>query len=459
MHAYRHRSAWMGLGFGLCLTGAALAQSASQPASTSQPSIANGAVGTVKGTNVYIRSGFSTNYYPVCKLNRGDQVRIAGEQFGWLKIEPPPAAYSLIDKKLVDKATDKKGTVNGAAQVYAGSDLDEHRYAKQVKLAKGDSVDILGETADGAFYKIAPPPGAHVWVKAEFIDTGGAKIAGDTPRVETVKPGELSGTETVEGDTDKPKTEVTSNRRSTKPKMVPNGPTNRDAVDRLQMQINAIETEVAAEGTKPLGERNFEPMIAKLQQIADQQDDEISAIYARTRIGQLKGQMEIAAAVAEMDKFKTRTIADADALAAERARIEAARPKDTDTIVVRGEIRASGIYNGAGNRPKRWRIVESGTNTDTPKTIAYLEVPEGSPIDPSQYYGQTVGIRASSQKQLRGTVPPVPIFSVREIVLNPPPEEKDVILSTRAQSASPVPVVVTEPTSQPAGETTSRPSE
>jgi hypothetical protein len=215
------------------------------------------------------------------------------------------------------------------------------------------------------------------------------------------------------------------------------------------MQINVIETEIAAEGTKTLAERQFEPIIAKLQPIADQTEDELSQIYAKTRIEQLRGQMELAKAVGTVSQLRTSAIATADEIAKARESLKRSGANPTDTIVLRGEIRASGIYNGAGNRPKRWRIVDVSGDLKNPRTIAYLEVPEGSPIDPAEYYGKYVGIRATSHKILRGTIPPVPIYSVREIVLNPPADERDDVLDTREQTASPVPVVVTEPTSQP----------
>ena len=45
-------------------------------------------VGTVTGNDVYVRSGFHQNYYPVTKLNKGDKVTVLGEEYGWLKVEP-----------------------------------------------------------------------------------------------------------------------------------------------------------------------------------------------------------------------------------------------------------------------------------------------------------------------------------------------------------------------------------
>ena len=81
----------------------------SQPPQKSFPKI-----GRVKGMNVYVRSGFNQNYYPVTKLNRGHKVTVVDEEFGWLKIIPPAGTHSLIEKTSVDRlGTDKNtGVVN-----------------------------------------------------------------------------------------------------------------------------------------------------------------------------------------------------------------------------------------------------------------------------------------------------------------------------------------------------------
>ncbi len=71
---------------GWLFSGSALAQSAAQPATGSGTEL-----GVITGDNVYVRSGFSTNYYPVTKLNRGKEVTVVGTEFGWLKILPPGA--------------------------------------------------------------------------------------------------------------------------------------------------------------------------------------------------------------------------------------------------------------------------------------------------------------------------------------------------------------------------------
>ena len=76
----------------------------------------------VTAKDVYVRSGPSTNYYPVAKLNAGVRVTVVGEESGWLAIVPPPDCHSVIDATYVDRDRDKRGVVNGnRVNVRAGS--------------------------------------------------------------------------------------------------------------------------------------------------------------------------------------------------------------------------------------------------------------------------------------------------------------------------------------------------
>ena len=80
--------------------------------------------------------------------------------------------------------------------------------------------------------------------------------------------------------------------------------------------------------------------------------------------------------------------------------------------------------------------------------LAYIEAPQGSPIDPVQYYGKYVGIRASGRQMMPGVMPPVPIFTVKEIVVQDPLAHK--AGAGEAREASPPQSEVAPPASQPA---------
>jgi len=141
-------------------------------------------VGEVTGSSseVHVRSGPSTNFYPVLRVAPGQRINVIGEESGWYAIEPLPGSFSLISKHYVDIGANGEGVVNGdAVRVRVGSDLDDHRYAVQMKLDKGAVVRVLGEEADG-FLKIAPPPGARLWIHGEYVvRVPNDRLAGEQP--------------------------------------------------------------------------------------------------------------------------------------------------------------------------------------------------------------------------------------------------------------------------------------
>jgi uncharacterized protein YgiM (DUF1202 family) len=79
--------------------------------------------GEVSATNVFVRSGAGSNWYPTTKLNSGDRVLVLGEKFGWYQIAPPQGSFSYVDMSAVDrKAGAKTGTIKqDKVYVRAGS--------------------------------------------------------------------------------------------------------------------------------------------------------------------------------------------------------------------------------------------------------------------------------------------------------------------------------------------------
>ncbi len=125
-------------------------------------------VAEVTATEVNLRSGPSTNYYVVTKLQAGDRVEVMEEDGGWFGIVPPPGCFSLISKHYVDLDGNGGGVVNGkSVRVRAGSNYDNGRYAVQLKLNEGDEVEVLEDGPEG-FLKIKPPKGAYAWIHSEL---------------------------------------------------------------------------------------------------------------------------------------------------------------------------------------------------------------------------------------------------------------------------------------------------
>ncbi|GJM26605.1 MAG: hypothetical protein DHS20C16_30200 [Phycisphaerae bacterium] len=126
-------------------------------------------IASITATEVNVRSGPSTNYYIVTKLQAGDRVDVREEDAGWFGIVPPPGCFSLISKHYVDLDGKGGGVVNGNnVRVRAGSSHSKSRYAVQVKLSEGDEVEVLDDGPEG-FLKIKSPKGAYAWVHGELV--------------------------------------------------------------------------------------------------------------------------------------------------------------------------------------------------------------------------------------------------------------------------------------------------
>jgi len=388
-------------------------------------------VGFVKGNSVYVRSGSNQNYYPVTKLNRGDKVTVVGEEFKWLKIIPPAGTHGLIDKTRVDRVgmEENKGVVNGQTWVIAGSNLNDHCYAKQVKLSKGTVVTIVGTTSDGNYYKISPPAGSHLWISADYVDLtrGSEEFFGPKPieiKKRLPEPTKIDKSKKISGG---------------KP------PANSN---KYQDLLSELEKKITAEANKPLNNRVLEPIINELQPIASQTEDKVAQVYAQVRLDQIRKHMKVIAAVQEMRQLRQTAISAADDKTRERAMIKTKEVVPLDRIVVSGEIRYSSIYDGTGNRPLRWRVVDPASTN----TLAYIELPENSAINPVDYYGKNVGIRASARRVSRATIPPLPIYTVDKIVLLDEKDKKGQTQEVKreAKITSPKPIEVAAPSSQPA---------
>jgi hypothetical protein len=100
------------------------------------------------------------------------------------------------------------------------------------------------------------------------------------------------------------------------------------------------------------------------------------------------------------------------------------------------------MYTGSAGQARRWRQVDPKTD----HTTAYIEVAPGIAIDPVQFYGKYVGVEATSYQLLHGSVPPLPVYMVRNIKVTDPNAPIEPIIRREALASPP------SPSSQPAGE-------
>ena len=168
------------------------------------------AVQSTAGEDIYVRSGpGQEKHYPTMKLQNGDRVRVLRKDpGGWFMIDPPPGSYSWILGRYVQRnGTQGIVTENGIV-VRVGAFQSAQRDVEQVRLNKGDSVEILGEQildsdkGKDQWLQIKPPRGEHRWIKGshlvELNPDGSPKVLPKTSSTKFKNIPESSGARAVE---------------------------------------------------------------------------------------------------------------------------------------------------------------------------------------------------------------------------------------------------------------------
>lgn len=142
----------------------------------------------VTSDDVYVRSGPGKNYYPTEKLVRGAEVEVyRHDPGGWFAIRPPQDSFSWVLAADLRQLPDRPGIAEVAKDhtlAFVGSRFSDVRDVRQVKLDRGEQVEILGEkrfVADGnstaeSWFRVAPPAGEFRWVSGRFVTKQGHPV-------------------------------------------------------------------------------------------------------------------------------------------------------------------------------------------------------------------------------------------------------------------------------------------
>jgi len=365
-------------------------------------------IAEVTGQNVYVRSGDSTNHYPVGKLNAGDRVTIVGESGEWFEILPPEGSFSLISGQYVDSMDNKKGIVNGDnVRVRAGSSVAEFaklKYVVQLKLSKGAEVTILEENPDG-FLKIKPPIGVTLWTNSRFVHVVPSELLQieNETAASAVKAGDTSGARTTMAST----ATGDSGDGGT-------GSVATASASELAAMLEAIDTAARAEMEKPLLERGFASVIVRYRAIVAQEENEFARQYAANRIERIEHLEKLIASVRRVHELTEKADAARREHLAQRARIRVVKPTVPGGFDAQGELRPSAAF-ASKTGPVRYRLVD--TSTRTPRTVGYVEIPPNSDLSVKDFLGRYVGVRASEKRMLSNGVDPIPIYVAVELVI------------------------------------------
>ena len=135
-------------------------------------------IGYITADQVDARSGPGDEYYATMRLSRRDRVEVyRHDPGGWFAVRPPQHSFSWVSGEFVRRAGDTGEVIGDRVIVRVGSQLDNSRDVIQMRLNRGEQVQILGskEFDDGAgprvWYQIAPPPGEFRWVHGRYVSS------------------------------------------------------------------------------------------------------------------------------------------------------------------------------------------------------------------------------------------------------------------------------------------------
>ena len=312
------------------------------------------AEGQVSAERVRVRAGPGLNYYVCGTLSQGSKVVVHQERSGWLKIDPPKGAFSLIAAKYVEKSASDQGVVTGSVvRVRAGASESKQNYQVQCKLNKGDKVRILGQVTSEvageklSFYKIKPPRGkAFLWVSAQYV--GYVKSYKGEPAVRPEDIVEIPTFPDIENVL-----------------KIPESPKVAKSADRTELKN--LDEALRIEMRRPVAQRQLAEHLAKYMGLSAKTKSESIAELTQSRIKEIRRHMDIQAALKRSANIKesyeesqrrmqqlVKTYATAGSTAEEKLR-EAT-----------GRLTASYVFRSRGM--ERWRLVDPFTG----KNICYL---------------------------------------------------------------------------------------
>jgi hypothetical protein len=312
--------------------------------------------GVINTDNVYIRSGAGENDYPVLKLNRNDRVVVVGSKFDWLKILPPEGTFCLVGKAWVNKRGDGSiGRVRddapNAVNVRIGSTLNPIMMRVAMQLKGGEDVKILGDQDE--YFKIAPPPGAFVYVHKRFVDPVQRVDVSTENGTTEVKP---SDTVKIDPTPALPDVEPPRGASPEAPGGVAGGretpPTTApapSATAKAQVDFDQLEARFEDAGKLPIEQQPLDELLSGYKSVAGNKELPSSILQtAELRIRGLNIRKEALAQYLEVKKMQTDMAEKVMPLEAEEDEI-AQRLKETQVTryTAVGTLRSSAIpFNG-----------------------------------------------------------------------------------------------------------------
>jgi uncharacterized protein YgiM (DUF1202 family) len=218
----------------------------------------------VIAANTPVHSGPGEKFYHTDMLAQGDVVEVYREKpGGWLGIRPPLNSFSWVaERDLVVKDGGLGEVVRDDVASRIGSRVGDRRNAAQVRLKKGEQVEVLGEeTVKGEkWYRIAPPAGEFRWIQASLVERSGpvptSQNESDASSAAAATPAESSALppQPIADNATKPVTPVPDNPPPATDAQTPGASPSND----LATELTAIELRLSRMAAAPTNLWNTE---------------------------------------------------------------------------------------------------------------------------------------------------------------------------------------------------------
>ena len=351
------------------------------------------------GSNVYVRAGAGTAYYDCGKLNAPDAVIVVGKKYGWSRIVPPKGSFSWISIDYVDPDTANPdiGIITGDnVRVYAGSDYVDplHSAAPQTKLSQGDQVKLLGPKKSG-YYKIAPPPGAYLYVSSRFLKfVSPVEKKPFKPGEALKKPDETPDKTPAKTPDKAPAKEADKPEEAVKPEevvepvkpVVPPKPKSTPEETKRLLECRELAKKIEEELTKPADQQSYKDIRKTLEEIEKDPKAGKAKKHAQYQLAMVS-RFELAIEAGDQIEKQDKKLEQARAQIKKKMETKKAKTPSKGKYIITGKIKPSQIFTETAGQIRYLIVNEKG------KIMAYaIPAYTAESIDIKPLYGKEIGL-------------------------------------------------------------------
>ncbi len=342
----------------------------------------------VTGDRVNVRSRPDLNSRIVGRANRDDVLEAAGREYGWHRVVPPDAVFSLVSASYIERLGVDRGIVNvdTTLRVRVGSDLqprDPMQSEVQTRLEHGTEVQIVGALNED-WLKIVPPAGVYVYVSGDYAEPISVEVA---ERLRAAKP--PAGSQPSVTAASRP-TAAELAEATTRPVEPP------DLTGRWGKRLGWVLPAIENEEGKPLVAQTWDGVLGHLRPIAAQREEPQVAQLAAAWIEKIERRKEEQAVARAARQIARQAEHEGVRHAAELEEIRRRKGLLTTgpEFDARGVLRPSFVLK-AGPYGMRYKLEDPFTH----RVAAYVEFPTELGVDVGVCIGKYVGVRGEKQRE------------------------------------------------------------